>query len=295
MSVMKQLAGGMRRGSGLQITGGQKSSQAQSYLDHRVSSPSPMPQMLRGIRTPAAPAPPQAKTERHPAFLQGNSEIQGRESKMPDLVQWARNCPVSWTTKVTTEKLNAVLWAWAFASELLASRTGQAPNLQPGELEARLQHFCNVLEIALQSSSQSDFCGDAWNIARLYDQKVQQKVDNNQFSWLQLAAMNHGASHPHELMAAHQELAKKPKAPSGSGGGRGTTGAIGGNRDEVKKKKGKCLTWNKSKVRGKCTYEVDNESEKCIFTHECSYCKSKSLEPVDHQRLFCRKRLEEEG
>ena len=170
-----------------------------------------------------------------------------------------------------------MLWAWAFASELLASRTGQAPNLQPGELEARLQHFCNVLEIALQSSSQSDFCGDAWNIARLYDQKVQQKVDNNQFSWLQLAAMNHGASHPHELMAAHQELAKKPKAPSGSGGGRGTTGATGGNRDEVKKKKGKCLTWNKSKVRGKCTYEVDNASEKCIFTHECSYCKSKSL------------------
>ena len=128
---------------------------------------------------------------------------------MPDLVQWARNCPVSWTSKVTADKINSVLWAWAFVSELLATRTGQAPNLEPGELEARLQHFCNVLEITLQSSGQTDFCGDAWNIARLYDQKVQQKVDSNQFSWVELSAMNHGASHPHELMAAHQELASR--------------------------------------------------------------------------------------
>ena len=184
-----------------------------------------------------------------------------------------------------------MLWAWAYVSELLATRTGQAPNLQPGELEARLQHFCNVLEITLQSSNQSDFSGDAWDVARLYDQKVQHKVDNSQFSWSQLAAMNHGASHPHELMAAHQELAKKPKG----GAGRGTGGTTGARDDAAKKRKGKCLTWNKSEVRGKCTYEVENESEKCIFTHECSYCKSKSLTPVDHQRLFCRKRLEKEG
>ena len=96
--------------------------------------------------------------------------------------------------------------------------------------------------------------------------------------------MNHGASHPHELMAAHQELARKPKIP------RSGTGV---NKDESKQKK-RCPTWNKSEVRGKCTYEVENAPEKCKFSHEFSYCKSRSLKPVDHQRFFCRKRLEEE-
>jgi hypothetical protein len=262
-----------------------------AYVDHRVSSTTPIPHMSRGVRTPAAPIPP-SKGERLPGFFQGDPEKQGKDSKMPDLVQWARNCPVNWTTKVTSDKINAVLWAWSFVSELLATRTGQAPNLEPGELEARLQHFCNVLEITLQSSNQSDFCGDAWNVARLYDQKVQQKVDCNQFSWLQLSVMNHGASHPHELMAAHQELAKKPKIIGGNGN---VKGGNGGKDNTKQKNKMKCRTWNRSEVRGKCTYEVENAPEKCQFSHECSYCKSKSLKPVDHQRLFCKKRLEEEG
>ena len=103
--------------------------------------------------------------------------------------------------------------------------------------------------------------------------------------------MNHGASHPHELMAAHQELSKKTKTGTQNGGGRSGTGT----REDTKQRKLKCLTWNKSEVRGKCTYEVENPAEKCRFTHECSYCKSKSLKPVDHQRLFCKKRLEEES
>ena len=255
---------------------------SQTYVDHRISRMSPQPKMSQGIRTPT-PSAPLPKDERVPAFLSGDQEKQGKESKMPDLVQWARNCPVSWTKKITSDKVNAVLWAWAFVSELLATRTGQAPNLVAGELEARLQHFCNVMEITLQSSSISDFSGDGWNVARLYDQKVQQKVDSKQFSWLQLAAMNHGASHPHELMAAHQELSRKPKHSKAN-----TT-----TREDTKVKK-KCPTWNKSEVRGKCTYEVENAPEKCKFSHECSYCKSRSYKPVDHQRVFCKRRLEEE-
>ena len=155
-----------------------------------------------------------------------------------------------------------------------------------------MEHFCNVLEIALQGSAQSDFCGDSWNVARLYDQKVQQKVDSSQFTWLQLSAMSHGASHPHELMAAHQELSRKVKNTNGGGNGGGN--GRGGGREDTKVKR-KCGTWNKSEVRGKCTYEVENAPEKCRYSHECSYCKSKSLQPVDHQRYFCKKRLEEEG
>jgi hypothetical protein len=178
-----------------------------------------------------------------------------------------------------------VLRAWAFVSELLATRTGQAPNLKQGELEAKLQHFCNVLEITLQSSSQSDFSGDAWNVAKLYHQKVQQQVDSRQLNWVQLDTINHSATHPNELMAAHQELNKKPKRdkePDTRGAGDG-------------KKKLRCATWNKSETRGKCQYEIDNAPEKCKRLHECTYCKSKSYTPVNHQRTFCQKRANEEG
>ena len=265
-----------------------------AYVDHRTSSKTPIPLVSRGLRTPIPLLHP-AKVDRFPGYIQGDPEKQGKDTKVPDLVQWARNCPVNWTNKITSDKISVLLWAWAFVSELLATRTGQAANLQPGELEARLQHFCNVLEITLQSSTQFDFCTDAWSVARLYHQKVQYKVDSNQFTWTQLSTINHGASHPHELMAAHQELAKKVTARNNGAGDKGGKGGKGDKGDQPAKSKLRCPTWNKSEVRGKCQWEIDNAPVKCIRVHECTYCKSKSYTPVNHQRSFCGKRLEEEG
>jgi hypothetical protein len=200
---------------------------------------------------------------------------------------------VDWTSKVSQSNINVVLWSWAYVAELLATRTGMAPNLENGELESRMQHFCHVLEITLQTSSQSDFGGDAWAVGRLYDRKVQQKVNSKMFSWVQLAEMNHGASMPHELFAATQELSKKPKeikkGENGDGKGKGGTG----NKSKPTRK---CATWNTSETRGKCDWEVENAPDKCMNLHECSWCKSKSFSPRNHQRSFCRKRVaEEEG
>ena len=262
------------------------------YKDHRYGGSSPVPLVQRGARTPAAPAPLQVG-ERLPGIVPIHPEKQGRDSKVPDRVQWARNCPVNWTTKVTSANINVVLWAWSSIAEILATRTGMAPNLEQGELEARLQHLCHVLEITLQTSSQVDYGGDSWAVARLYDQKVQQKVDSKMFSWVQLSQMNHGASMPHELIAATQELAKKPKDVERRGAGDGRKGA-GGKKDQPVKPF-KCPTWNRSETRHKCTWEVDNAPDKCSGIHECSYCKSKSYPNVHHQRFFCRKRQEEEG
>jgi hypothetical protein len=122
------------------------------------------------------------RDERQPTYVcPDNTDKQGKESNVPELVQYARDCPVSWTTKVTTDKLNPILWSWAYISHLLATRTGHAPELQDGELEARLQHFLSVLEITLQTTNQSDFSSDAWNVARLYHVKVQQMVDNGDY------------------------------------------------------------------------------------------------------------------
>ena len=271
------------------------------YRDHRQATTSPVPLVLRGVRTPTASAP-LAQGERVPGIVPIDSAKQGKSDKEPDRIQWAKNCPVNWTNKVTDANINLSLWAWSYITEILSTRTGMAPNLERGELEARLQHFCHVLEITLQTSSLADFGGDSWAVARLYDRKVQQKVDTRLFSWVQLSAMNNGGSLPHELIAATQELGRKPKGGVGGRGGDGKTAdgksgdgrAKGKDNDKDRKSGWKCPSWNYSETRGKCRFELDFPREKCNRVHECSWCKSKQLTPLDHQRHFCRKRLAEE-
>ena len=162
-------------------------------------------------------------------------------------------------------------------AELLATRTGMAPTLDTGELESRLQHFCHILEITMQTSSLAEFGGDSWAVARLYDRKVQQKVDTCQFSWVQLAEINHGASMPHELIAATQELAKKPKG--GQASGKSVDVKSKGSGKENTRSGQKCFSWNKSETKGKCNLEVDT-GEKCERIHECTWCKVKKLAPL---------------
>jgi hypothetical protein len=97
-------------------------------------------------------------------------------------------------------------------------------------------------------------------------------------------------------MAARAEIplgTVKQKAVSetiGRGAGKG-----GKKEDDEEKKKQTCYSWNNSETRGKCKLEVENEGEKCIRIHACSWCKSKNYKPVTHQKQFCRKRIEEEG
>ena len=208
-----------------------------------------------------------------------------KQGKMPSIVQYARNCPVSWTNKVTSDKLNMGLWSWAYIAELLASRTGQAPPLQHGELEAKLQHFLNVFEIALQPSNSSDFDSHAWKVARLYGEKVQQKVDRGD-TWLGFEKKYGSDSHPHELMAAEKELAPKAvKKVKEEGTGRVRT------NDDSQVRKRPCTTWNTSTVEGKCEYEVSNDGRSCSRKHECTWCKEKGKSALSHQRSFCRQRI----
>ena len=245
------------------------------------------------------------REERQPTYVcpDVQSEKQGKELRIPELVHYARECPVSWTSKVTTDKLNPILWSWAYVSQLLATRTGQAPKLGEGELEARLQHFLSVLEITLQTTTQADFSADAWKVARLYHVKVQQKIDNGDYSWIQMQKQWGAATSPHELMAARAEIpiVKQLKSPlDGTGTGRGGTGrgAKGGKKDDdddEKKKKQVCYSWNNSEVKGKCKWEMEHDGETCIRMHICSWCKSKDLKPQTHQKRFCRRRIEEEG
>ena len=204
-------------------------------------------------------------------------------NKMPSIVQFARNCPVSWTSKITSDKMNLGLWCWSFIAELLATRTGQADPLPTGELEARLQHCLNVLEIALQPSVPTDFDNHGWKVARLYAEKVQHKLERGD-TWLGFEQKYGSDSQPHELMAAEKELATKvvkvlPKQPKDEDS----------KKDDVKKKT--CTTWNSSSTEGKCEFEVQYDGRSCSRRHECSWCKEKGKRSLGHQRSFCRQRL----
>ena len=66
------------------------------------------------------------------------------------------------------------------------------------QLETCLQHFLNVLEIALQHGSSADFDNQAWKVARLYAEKVQNKIDKGD-TWQGFQGSYGSDSHPHEL------------------------------------------------------------------------------------------------
>ena len=276
-----------------------KHSSSPRYKDHRVQFGMTAASGRTGQRHSQL-----RRDERQPTYVcPDTTEKQGKESRVPELVQYARECPVSWTSKVTTDKLNPILWSWAYISHLLATRTGHAPELKDGELEARLQHFLSVLEITLQTTNQSDFASDAWKVARLYHVKVQQKVDNGDYSWVQMLNQWGSATSPHELMAARAEIpvtkvagTKVEGTVRGEGSGKGGTKAVKkGEKDEDERRKQVCFAWNNSETRGKCKWELDHEGETCIRMHVCSWCKGKDLKPLTHQKRFCRKRIEDEG
>ena len=158
-------------------------------------------------------------------------------------------------------------------------------------MEARLQHFLSVIEVTLQTTSQSDFASDSWKVARLYHQKVQDKVDAGVYSWLDLSKQWGTATLPHELMAANAELA--PRQATRKKGEKSPKGRK--NDDKKGFSQELCFTWNNSNTQGKCKYEVDNKGQKCIKQHYCSWCKAEHNVTSFHQKAFCRKRLEKEN
>ena len=253
-----------------------KSLKTPVYRDHRVSK-------SKGVKVPVV------REERVPSFVSRDPEKQGKESRVPSLVKFARDCPVSWTNKVTSIGLNPVLFSWAYFAELLATRTGQSPALKDGELEARIQHFLSVMEVTLQTTEQTDFGSNSWKVARLYHQKVQDKVDAGVYSWLHLASQWGTATLPHELMAANAELAPKPFSKK-----RNLKTRENGDTDSGLVL-GLCSSWNNCEVRGKCKWEVENDGRKCKYQHYCSWCKRDHNQVNFHQKSFCKKKQDKDG
>ena len=260
------------RPSSVHVSAKQNASKTPARVDHRGQS-----DQLKGVNM----------YERAPSYIAPTEDKQGKENKIPVLVNYARNCPVAWTSKVTSDKLNMGLWCYSYVAELLATRTGAASALAPGELEARMQHFLNVMEISLQPSNPAEYDGHSWRVARLYAEKVQQKVDRGS-SWVAFEKRYGADTHPHELMAAQVEL----PPPSKKTIVEKKVEKKGDKGKDVKERTGRiCTTWNSSDVENKCKFEVNYEGRECNNKHECSWCKDKHGRSLPHQRTFCRQRI----
>ena len=217
--------------------------------------------------------------ERTAAFVPlGAPEKEGKADQKMSIVDWVKKCPVLWADKVKSENMNVVVWMWGYLSEILATRTGSSPELEPGELEARLQHVLCVLEVCASHSDMSDFDHQGWKIARLYAKKVQAQLDRGLVTWDDFKLFRSNP-HPSELIAAKQELEPKQVLNKKK-------------QEELIKGRGQCTTWNTSKVEKKCDWMARNPDKgPCNRKHECSYCKEKGHGTTHHQRTFCARRI----
>lgn len=248
------------------------------YSDHRRASETPSTGHNRGVRSPAHNS--NTREDRVPGIIPLDSKEGKPDEKKAAIIDWIRNCPVNYAEKIKLDEANLPLWVWGYLSEILASRTGLSPDMQRGELEARIQHLLCVLQVTLVHSEKSDFMNKGWAIASIYAKRVQQKLDRGLESWQDFGRFGHDP-HPSEMFAAKTEADKKAPIRKKREEERSYGGA----------KSGQCTTWNNSEVEGKCKYLVDNPSaSKCNRRHDCSYCQEKGHGTLMHQRRFCRKR-----
>ena len=259
-----------------------------SYVDHRSSSLTPGTGYQPGVRTPAQQYAP-LHSDRLPGIVPlDEREGKSTDKKLPTILDWAKNCPVTYAEKLKYDEMNLPIWVWANISEILASRTGLSPDMPCGELEARLQHLLCVLQITLVHSEKTDFNSHGWTVASIYSKRVQQKLDRGIDTWETFGRFGNDP-HPSEMFAAKTEADRK--LPPRKKDGFRTDGFRTGSERASDRPKRLCPTWNSCNVERKCQYLIDNPSAgKCAFRHECSYCIEKKYGNFGHQRTFCSKR-----
>ena len=154
-------------------------------------------------------------------------------------------------------------------SELHSSQIGLSTAMEPGILEAKLQHIMNVIHVTCLNASLSDFKPVAWSVGRTYHNLVQAKVDMGRENWHDFNTLYRGSPHAAEMVAAereHRAALMKPSKPDII-----AKGVKAGD----KQKKPLCSTWNQFDVEGKCRWESDNPSQTFNRSHHCSYCEKK--------------------
>ena len=82
--------------------------------------------------------------------------------------------------------MNLALFSYGSIEHLLSLSNGTLPPVSKEEYNSRLQHILNVLEIACLGSGIRDFDTHSWRIAREYDSKILEDVEQGYKHWLTL-------------------------------------------------------------------------------------------------------------
>ena len=230
--------------------------------------------------------------ERFPGIVPlDNNQPDEREGKLPkSIASHARDMPVEYAKSATAKNINFAMYMYGAISEIHSSRIGISPPLEPGVLEAKLQHLLNVIHVTCMNASPTDFKPVGWSVGRTYHNLVQAKIDSGRESWVDFEKYHRSSPHAAEMIAAEREhraalnrQPKQEKQPEKKGEKRG-------DQD-----KPVCNTWNDFEEEGKCRYESEHPGEKCNRLHECRYCKKKYPgNRTKHQERFCKRKLEDD-
>ena len=206
---------------------------------------------------------------------QGRTVDDSDKVKQLSISDWAKLCPVKYSSSCTDKNINLPMWVWGKLAEIRAALAGNITHLVKGELEARLRHMQCVLEVCNQNSSPTEYTPYGWCLARNYDARVQAMMDTKVSDWVSFNSCFNMGPHPSFFLSAMNEVEKVKKKDDTK------------KEDPKKKRTVKCETFNACKTKKRCEYEVTNPSTRCKKLHECSYCWKNRQESNFHQWWDC--------
>ena len=229
------------------------------------------------------------RSERFPGIVPLDQADQ-KEGKQPkSIASHARDMPVEYAKSATAKNINLAMFMYGAISELHSSRIGITAPLDPGVLEAKLQHLMNVINVTCMNASPTDFKPVGWSVGRTYHNLVQAKIDSGRESWIDFENYHRSSPHAAEMVAAereHRAALNKVKPEK-----------VQERKVEKREDHDKplCTTWNNFEEEGKYKYESEHPGEKCNRVHECKYCKKKYPgNRTKHQERFCKRKQEDE-
>ena len=247
------------------------------------------------LRSPYRERRNQSDVDRYTSRGYMDSAKTDREGKAVSIADHARMLPLECARSVNSKNINFAMFMYGAIKELHSARIGTDPVLEPGVLEAKLQHLMNVLHVSLLNSTSSDFKPIAWSVGRTYNNLVQAKVESGRESWLDFDQLHRGSPHASEMVAAEREhrsaLAEqlKPKKEAKK------VDKTEKSEKTDREKKSVCSSWNSSEVEGKCKWEAEHSGSKCYRAHYCSYCEKKTGNTrTNHQEKFCYRKQEDD-
>ena len=194
----------------------------------------------------------------------------GKKNNIKSL-DFAKQASAKWAKKTTIESVNLPLFIYGAVSELESSMSGKTEPISSAEFLSKLRHIKNILDVCCLNSDSTDFKGYGWTIAKDYAIKVENNVEHQLKSWdFVPEGIQTG-----QLVLAQMDYPKPPVKQKEK-------------VNEATKKK--CSTYNTCKTEDKCDFELENPDKKCIYKHECNWCKEKYKQSWKHQEWNCKKK-----